>query len=279
MSPCLVCGGDYAPSRLPGLLRCETCAFVTANLDLSRSELEDLYTAEYFAGKEYRDYVGERALTQKHFESRLGRLLPHVPDASSKRLFEIGSAHGFFLEVARPYFRSAAGIDISAAASSYARDVLHLPVATGDFLEFTLPEAVDVVCLWDTIEHLKHPDRYLEKAASGLNPGGVIALTTGDIGSVVARMRGARWRQIHPPTHLHYFSRSTLLRLLERVGLVMSYIGYDGQYRSVDMMAYILLAIKQQRPAVYAALKRTGLLNWNLYLNLYDIVFVIARKP
>ena len=43
-------------------------------------------------------------------------------------------------------------------------------------------------------------------------------------------------------------------------------------------MAYILLTIKQKRPAIYAALKRTGFLNWNLYLNLYDIVFLIARK-
>ena len=43
-------------------------------------------------------------------------------------------------------------------------------------------------------------------------------------------------------------------------------------------MAYILLTIKQKRPAMYGALKRAGLLNWNLYLNLYDIVFVIARK-
>jgi SAM-dependent methyltransferase len=276
---CLVCGGEYALSRIPGLLECRTCAFVTANLTLSSAELARLYTAEYFAGQEYLNYVGERALIQRHFAGRLQRLLPYVPNASNKRLFEIGSAHGFFLHVAKPHFRSVAGIDISAAASGYARDVLDLPVATGDFLDLRLPDCVDVVCLWDTIEHLQHPDRYLEKAVSRLNPGGVIALTTGDIGSVVARLRGAKWRQIHPPTHLHYFSRATLQRLLERLGLVIAYTGYDGQYRSVDTMAYILLTIKQKRPAMYAALKRTGLLNWNLYLNLYDIVFVIARKP
>ncbi len=278
-SRCLVCGGEYAPSQLPGLLSCQTCGFVTANLDLSPAELESLYSAEYFAGKEYLNYVGERALIQRHFRSRLGRLLPHVPNASSKRLFEIGCAHGFFLEVAKPHFLSVAGIDISRDASAYARDVLGLRAATGDFMELDLTESVDVVCLWDTIEHLQHPDRYLEKVAARLNPGGVVALTTGDIGSAVARMRGSRWRQIHPPTHLHYFSKSTLEKLLERCGLVTIYTGYDGQYRSVDTMAYILLAIKQNRPALYASLKRTGVLNWNLYLNLYDIVYLIARKP
>jgi SAM-dependent methyltransferase len=274
-----VCGGEYVPSHLPGLLSCQACGFVTANLDLSPAELESLYSAEYFAGQEYLNYVGERALIQRHFRSRLGRLLPHVPNASSKRLFEIGCAHGFFLEVAKPHFLSVCGIDISRDASAYARDMLGLRVAAGDFMEIDLPESVDVVCLWDTVEHLQHPDRYLQKAAAHLNPGGVVALTTGDIGSAVARMRGGRWRQIHPPTHLHYFSKSTLEKLLERCGLVPIYTGYDGQYRSVDTMAYILLAIKQNRPALYASLKRAGVLDWNLYLNLYDIVFMIARKP
>ena len=49
-------------------------------------------------------------------------------------------------------------------------------------------------------------------------------------------------------------------------------------YRSVDTMAYILLNIKRSRPGIYRALKRSRVLNWNLYLNLYDIVYMIATK-
>ena len=55
-------------------------------------------------------------------------------------------------------------------------------------------------------------------------------MTTGDIGSLMARWRGARWRQIHPPTHLHYFSKLTLAQLLERHGFTVAYAGYDGMY-------------------------------------------------
>ena len=43
-------------------------------------------------------------------------------------------------------------------------------------------------------------------------------------------------------------------------------------------MAYILLNIKRSRPGIYRALKRSGVLNWNLYLNLYNIVYMIATK-
>jgi hypothetical protein len=132
--------------------------------------------------------------------------------------------------------------------------------------------------MWDTIEHLARPDLYLAKAAALVPPGGVIAISTGDVGSLVARLRGARWRQIHPPTHLHYFSRDTLGRLLAAHGLDVCHVEYDGLYRSVDTMAFIVLTIKHRQEALYRLLKRLRLLDWNLYLNLFDTMVVVARK-
>jgi SAM-dependent methyltransferase len=170
------------------------------------------------------------------------------------------------------------GVDISEDAISYARAELRLPVTATDFLHYEVRGNVDVVCLWDTIEHLEKPHLYLEKASRSMNPGGVIAITTGDIGSVVARLRGARWRQIHPPTHLHYFSKATLTRLLGNYGFRVRYCGYEGMYRSLDTMAYIILNIKHQKPGLYRVLKEAGLLRWALYMNLYDILFVVAEK-
>jgi SAM-dependent methyltransferase len=275
---CLVCGGAYGRSPLPGLLQCARCGFISADVELSDAEIRGLYAEDYFKGAEYLDYVADRATIQKHFRARLRRLLRYVPDPANRRLFEIGAAYGFFLDVARERFQHVSGIDISADAVRYAREELGLAVEAGDFLDHPVAGGLDVVCLWDTIEHLQHPDRYVEKIAAEMAPGGVIAVTTGDISSRVARWRGAKWRQIHPPTHLHYFSRQSLTRLLERCGFSVSYIGYDGGYRSADMMAYILLAIKRDRADLYRVLKRTGLLNWTLYLNLYDIMYVIARR-
>jgi SAM-dependent methyltransferase len=275
---CFVCGGPYADSALPGLLACLSCGFTTADITLSRQGLESLYSAKYFSGEEYNDYVAERPLIEKQFRLRLLKLLDYVPDPASKRLFEIGAAYGFFLSVARPTFLSSDGIDISRDAAKYARDVLGLRVHAGDFLEYDLDLNQDVVCLWDTIEHLPSPDLYLQKVARSMNRGGVVAITTGDLGSVVARCRGSRWRQIHPPTHLHYFSRATLTRLLQNYGFTVRYSGYEGMYRSLDTIAYIILNIKHSMPGLYRWLRSTGVLKLDVYLNLYDILFVIATK-
>jgi len=245
---------------------------------LSRQELEQLYSAAYFHGEEYRDYVGERALLTKQFRLRLKILLRYVPAARRQYLFEIGAAYGFFLDLARPHFDRVGGIDLSRDAAAYARETVGVPVATGDFLEHPLAAPVDAVCMWDTIEHLVQPSLYIEKIATHLRWGGILAITTGDIGSPLARWRKAKWRQIHPPSHLHYFSKHTLRLLLAKHGFEVCYEGYAGCYRSADTIAYILLSLKRGRPGPYRKLQATGLLNWSFYSNLYDILYVIARK-
>jgi len=245
---------------------------------LPLDQLKALYSSPYFNGEEYRNYVDDRLVIEKHFRARIKRLLEFVPNPGSKNLFEIGSAYGFFLSVARNYFANVEGVDISADATAYAQQELRLPVAEADFLDYVPRHRIDVACLWDTVEHLESPLLYIERLAGMMSSGGTIAITTGDIGSFVARLRAHRWRQIHPPTHLHYFSKRTLAKLLERHGFQVRYCGSDGQYRSLATIAYVILMIKRQQPRIYEALKRTGILRFSLYLNLYDIMYVIAQK-
>jgi len=278
LKPCLVCGSDYRPFNIPGLVSCTSCGFVSADVALSNAELKALYSRQYFQGEEYRDYIDDRPVIEKHFRGRLKKLLEFVPDPGSKSLFEIGSAYGFFLAVAREYFANVEGVDISTDAISYATQELHLPAAEADFLDYTPSYPIDVACLWDTVEHLESPHLYVEKLSRIMPTGGIIAITTGDMGSTVARMRGRHWRQIHPPTHLHYFSKQTVTDLLKRHGFRVCYSGSDGQYRSLATIAYVILMIKHHQPAIYETLKRTGILRFSLYLNLFDIMFIIARK-
>ena len=266
---------DHAPDPHPDLLRCKGCG----HRFYRGAETVDstaLYGHNYHDNEEYLDYAGQRETLARNFRDYLDRMERHGAGGGS--LLEVGCAHGFFLAEAAARFPRVHGLDVSASAVTAARERLGVSAEAADVCTHRPSAPYDVVCLWDTIEHLQHPDRYVGKVAAEMAPGGVIAVTTGDISSRVARWRGAKWRQIHPPTHLHYFSRQSLTRLLERCGFAVSYIGYDGGYRSVDMMAYILLAIKRDRADLYRMLKRTGLLDWTLYLNLYDIMYIVAKR-
>jgi hypothetical protein len=275
---CLVCGGCVAPSAIDGLLRCSNCAFQTANLTLSNGELASLYSDKYFQGEEYADYLADRHVIEKSFRRRLKTLLKYTPESHKLDLFEVGCAYGLFLNLARSEYRTVSGIDISSVAVNFAKSELGLDVLCGDLLSTNLPERIDVACLWDTIEHLSRPDLYIKKLATLMPKGSIVAITTGDIESMVARWRGKQWRQIHPPTHLQYFSTKTLSMLLEGNGFAVRYAGFDGVYRSLESMSYIVFALKRRRPNIHNAQKRLGVLKFDLYLDLRDIVFVIAEK-
>jgi SAM-dependent methyltransferase len=195
-----------------------------------------------------------------------------------RRLLEIGSAYGFFLELVRDRFE-AVGIDITADGTRYARELLGLNVIHGDFLVHGFDNSgYDVVCLWDTIEHLRDPHLYLRKISGQTRPGALLAITTGDVGSLVARTKREKWRLLHPPTHLHYFSKETLRRMLDHYDFEVISSGHCGFYRSIDNIAYNILVLRKNRRRLYALLKQSGFTRLPCYLNLYDIMYVIARR-
>lgn len=167
---------------------------------------------------------------------------------------------------------------MSEGGVEYSRNGLQLDVVQADILDWDPADArFQVGCLWDIIEHLLQPERYIEKLSGMLPSGGLVALTTGDIASLCAKARGRKWRLIHPPTHIHYFSRCSLTRMLQRFGFRVEYSKYCGFYRSVDNMVLNVLT-RRNRRALYERLKRAGMLTGDLYLNTYDILYVIGRK-
>jgi len=280
VSLCIVCGDRNPPVALyPGIVRCSSCGYVAADMRLTDEQLFELYNEEFFTGAEFSDYAADERFFRRNFQLRFRELHRFIDPARHRHLLEIGSAYGFFLDEVRQEFESVQGIDITDAGVAHARERFHLDVVQADFLAHDYgPQKFDVVCMWDTIEHLRSPHLYVEKIAQLTDAGALLAITTGDVASLNARLRGPRWRMIHPPTHLHYFSSATLARLLEAHGFEIIYDRYCGFYRSLGNVAYNILVLRHQRPGLFKQLERTGLTKFGFYLNLYDIIFVIARR-
>ena len=113
-----------------------------------------------------------------------------------------------FLDIARHHFNKALGTDISEDAINYAKHTLNLDVQQIDFLNFDLPTHIYVGCLLETIAHLRQPHFYIDKPSTIMEEGSLLAITTGDIERVTSKICKHRWRLIHPPTHIHYFSKN-----------------------------------------------------------------------
>jgi SAM-dependent methyltransferase len=276
---CLICRRTDIAPLYRGLLRCRNCQYIFADLNLTDDDFVGLYDQSLFKEGEFFDYAADRKHFAKNFRLRYKVLRRYLNPTRHTRLLEIGSAYGGFLDVVRSDFQELLGMDLTDEGVRYTRAQLGLAAVRGDFLQHDFDaQEFDVVCMWDTIEHVRRPDLYLQRISELTRPGALLALTTGDIGSFVARLRGPKWRLIIPPIHAHYFSRATIARLLDTYGFDIVYDRYTGFYRSASQVAYIILALRHKRPALFRRLEQLGVLNWGFYLNIYDIMYVIARK-
>ena len=258
------------------IVRCDACGHIWLPLAETDETLHRAYE-QFFTDGAYLDYVADRRAAARNFARFIGVLRRFQPNG---RLFEVGSAYGFFLDLARSHWQ-VEGIDISPAATAYARSELGLDVACGEFLEHPVEVAAyDAIVMWDTIEHLRAPRAYLQKIATMLKPGGILALTTGDVGRLMPRLRGPRWRLYDPPFHLQYFTRGTLARLLRHFAFDVVQVQSTGYFRSVGFMLHRLLMYGKPPGwrRLYRAAEWTGLTDRIIYLNVFDIMMVVARK-
>jgi len=264
------------------LKRCADCGFIRADMSLSREEAEQLYQEGYFQGDEYGDYLADAATHRRNFSARLN-LVRRLSGDNPGPLLEIGCAYGFFLEQCREHGIEATGVDICVEPVRHARMTLNVDARLGDFETLPLPSGHwRSICLWDTIEHLEHPENFVSRARELLAADGTLYLTTGDIGSMFARWRGARWRMIHPPTHLQYFSAASITRFLQRHGFRVVHNRSLAMYRNFGESLARLETLGRGWPARMAAATRRltprALGNRGFWLDLGDIMFVAARK-
>ncbi|NWG74286.1 MAG: class I SAM-dependent methyltransferase [Rubrivivax sp.] len=76
----------------------------------------------------------------------------------------------------------------------------------------------DAAILWHVLEHARDPRAQLTRLARLLRPGGVLGIRVPNAESFGSRVAGPWWPWMCPPTHLWFFSRRTLPRLLDDCG-------------------------------------------------------------
>jgi 2-polyprenyl-3-methyl-5-hydroxy-6-metoxy-1,4-benzoquinol methylase len=247
------------------IVRCVDCGMVSLPLQYtppaSYEEAADPY---------YLEQAAQRIVNAHH-------LLGCIP--AGGHLLEIGCACGFLLVAARERGFTVQGVEMSAWASSYARDTYGLDVKTGRLETLNAPAAsYDAVVMADVIEHLPDPRATLHQIHRVLRPGGRLLLLTPDIGSVMARVFGARWWGLLDD-HYVYFSRRTLTRFLEQGGFTVERIRALGRVFPLSHWLFKLAPysrlLQHGATRVTRALRIDGL---QISINLGDQMACVARK-
>lgn len=263
---CVICDQNNWESLYSNLLKCQQCGFIRAKDKYYKLNSTKLYNQNYFSGLDYKNYALEVTALQENFKDRLNKIIRHK---SHGRLLEIGCAFGYFLQIASKNFRTY-GVDLNHQITKLAKkNSPNSQIYTGDLTQLKLKkDFFDIICMFDTIEHLKQPDVYLKKIYTLLKPGGIIVIETGDIGSWLAKIQGSRWRLITPPTHLNYFNGVTLDKILIKNQFQVITKSYVPFYRTVRQTIFRIIRI--DIPDWFSKLIFS--------INTYDLLFVIAKK-
>lgn len=172
---------------------------------------EDLYGAE-----EYNSwYRTMRDVLEQRYANDLNEIEQLT---QGRRILDVGCSYGWFLDVARKRGWSVAGVEATDATAADARGA-GIDVRTGTLDDAGFEDAsFDVVCLWDVLEHVPEIDTFLEHIHRMLAPGGVIAIQSPNIASVMARQAGSDWSWLLLPQHVWHFTPSSMNATLTNRG-------------------------------------------------------------
>ncbi|MDD5522669.1 MAG: class I SAM-dependent methyltransferase [Kiritimatiellae bacterium] len=227
------------------------------------------------------DYKNDSSVIERNFLGRIREIRKMFGEHAIARALEIGCAYGFFARQFTATFKRARyyGIDIAKEAVTYAKMNLQQNCENTDYLILPPPQTpYSDVFLWDVIEHLPNPSGVIEKISREIALGGRIHITTGDIDSLVARFQKARWRLIHPPTHLSYFSAKTLTMFLRKHGFRVKSISYPPVWRSVRQIFYSLFILNKKDNITLGKLHLWIPKHLCVPINTFDIMYMVAER-
>lgn len=263
------------------MYRCDACHTYFPWPVPSQEQTLELYGQDYFSGATegsgYVDYDRDKQPMVPTFHRYLDRIEHYLPARGT--LLDIGAATGFFLKLAKARNWDVIGIEPSAHASERGRSA-GLDIRTGCFVKGLFPkESLDVITLWDVIEHVPEPKTLVEASFEALKPGGILALNTPDSRSVLARTLKANWHLVVPPEHLFLMNSVSLKKVLEPHFEILE----TGRIGKRFTLQYVLETLYHwQRLSAWNQLHKRvqgrALGRLSLPINLRDNIFMLSRK-
>jgi SAM-dependent methyltransferase len=222
---CCVCGSAMRSQEAPWCFRCPQCGTWASTLSVGINQ-ESLHVALDECMRE----KGLAELRRDNLATVASRLITLGLNSHGKVL-DVGSAHGWFLQVANEKGLEAEGIEPDVAVAALAGNgrvrVGYFPDALG------ADEKFDAITFNDVLEHVPDVDAAIAACVRHLRSGGLLSINIPNSGGLFFQLArwcarvGLRsaferlWQVGLPSPHLWYFDKSGLTRLCQRHGFAL----------------------------------------------------------
>lgn len=206
------------------VIECTSCGFKHIDPLPSEKELERLYKREFYS-KEKPDYFKYAEEDAEWWTARYNYYYNLLEThTKGRRLLDIGSGPGYFLDVGKGRGWEVLGFEPSRAAVHYT--TRRSLTTVNDF--FSAKKAAphgpfDAIMISLVLEHVSDPTRFIEEAKQVLAPGGLLCVIVPNDYNPLQKLlvechNFARWWVV-PKHHLNYFTIASITKLIKSCGL------------------------------------------------------------
>ena len=213
--PCDCCGRD--DQRLLFIkegfrhVRCRVCGLVFVNPILA-DHLR--FQKESGTGG-----LGEVRLTLKEkswYDREIRKIEPY---RACNRVLDVGAGRGWFLAAASEAGWQTWAVEVNQTALVRLAEKKVDRVINESAEDFQVPAgSVDVVRMWDVVEHLRSPRKAINNVYRALRPGGGLLLSTTNFASLSRLVNGPEWVYLNGADHIVLFEPASISRLLGMAG-------------------------------------------------------------
>lgn len=203
------------------IVKCKECGFCYTNPRPKEEFLPVFYTEDYFQDirhrKRFYEPDGSIKLDEGNYLNRIIEIENYFDNRGV--LLEIGAARGGFLKKMQDRGWEVFGVEISEDAVELAKQVNNLRLFCGNFISYHLNNHFDVICMYQTLEHLPEPKEILKKAFTELKPNGILVIEVPNIkGWDIMWNKREKELVYDLPRHLNHFSPLLLKKELNKLG-------------------------------------------------------------
>ncbi len=246
---------DYITGDQFKIVRCDACGLA---LTMPRpTDWSAYYPATYYGSQDSKRFPGPVEFLQDSLYASRVRQIEKIRGGRKGRVLDIGCGRGLLLQQFQKRGWEVHGTEMDDKSAAFAREVLKLPIQTGDLASLNFPENhFDAIVMWHVLEHIPAVAELLREVKRFLKPGGIFLVAVPNFGSPEAQLSRDNWFHLDVPRHLNHFTRDTLLNELSSAGLVAREVSYFApEYDSFSFVQSTLNNLGLRRNALYNFLR------------------------
>jgi len=253
------------------IVRCRKCGLIFSNPVLSNTTLNRLYKESKVT---YSEQISDLTKTYGNYLKSLENY-----GVKKEKFLEIGCGNGFLLtEAMKQGYKNVYGVEPSSEAVKKAPKEIRNKIKNGIFKNNLFPRNFfDVVCFFQTFDHIPNPNMFLKDCFKILKPGGYILAFNHNTGSFQASILGEKSPIIDiEHTYLYNFKTMRMIFINNHFQVIFSKPALN--INSLSYLLYLIPLPNNVKKLGLNLIKKMRIGNLKFRLPIGNLV-LIAQRP